>query len=63
MPVLSCLLFIGLMRVRDALLAQLADLNKQKPRGKSDENLIAEVARLDSAITIAKDDLVRCFLL
>lgn len=39
-------------------MAQLADLNKQKPRGKSDENLIAEVARLESAITVAKDDLV-----
>ena len=40
-------------------MSQLRDLGKQKPRGKTDENLIAEVARLESAITLAKDDLVR----
>lgn len=46
------------MRVRDGLVAQLRDLSKQKPRGKADENLIAEAARLQSALTVAKDDLV-----
>lgn len=45
--------------MRDGLLSGLRDLTKQKPRGKVDENLIAEVARLESSITIARDDLVR----
>lgn len=49
----------GLIRVRDALKGQLRDLSKQKPRGQSDENLISEVSRLETAITVARDDLVR----
>ncbi len=53
----------GLKRQRDSLLSQLRDLSKQKPRGKNDDNLFAEVSRLESAITIAKDDLVRHVLL
>nr|AYN55353.1 cohesin complex subunit I [Sparassis latifolia] len=52
----------GLQRVRDNLLSQLRDLNKNKPRGKADENLIAEITRLESAHTIAKDDLSACKL-
>lgn len=48
----------GLQRVRDALLAQLRDLNKSKPRSKADENLMAEITRLESSLTLAKDDLV-----
>ncbi|KAF9496421.1 hypothetical protein BDN71DRAFT_747742 [Pleurotus eryngii] len=47
----------GLTRVRDGLMAQLRELSKQKPRTKTDENLLAELSRLGSAITIARDDL------
>lgn len=39
-------------------MAQLRELSKQKPRTKTDENLLAELSRLESAITIARDDLV-----
>jgi hypothetical protein len=48
-----------LIRAKDGLLAQLRELSKQKPRGKTDENLIADIARIEGAIAIAKDDLVR----
>ncbi|KAL4266841.1 SMC family protein [Pleurotus pulmonarius] len=47
----------GLTRVRDGLMAQLRELSKQKPRTKTDENLLAELSRLESAITITRDDL------
>lgn len=49
----------GLVRLRDNLLAQLQELNRSKARGKVDENIIAEITRLESAITVTKDDLVR----
>lgn len=49
----------GLMRVRDGLKAQLRELSKQKPRGQTDENMIGEISRLESATTVARDDLVR----
>ncbi|RDB26948.1 Structural maintenance of chromosomes protein 1 [Hypsizygus marmoreus] len=52
----------GLIRVRDGLKAQLRELSKQKPRGQTDENLIAEISRLESAITVARDDLSACKL-
>ncbi|KAG6898016.1 hypothetical protein C0992_007012 [Termitomyces sp. T32_za158] len=52
----------GLMRVRDNLKAQLRELAKQKPRGQTDENLIAEISRLESASTVARDDLSACKL-
>ncbi|KAM6496344.1 condensin complex subunit SMC1 [Amanita muscaria] len=52
----------GLQRVRDSLMSDLRELSKQKPRGKADENLIAEVTRLETAITLAKDDLTACKL-
>jgi len=48
----------GLSRQRDNLLAEQRELNKQKPRGKTDESLIAEISRLETEITVAKDDLV-----
>ena len=51
----------GLMRVRDNLKAQLRELAKQKPRGQTDENLIAEISRLESTSTVTRDDLVRDF--
>ncbi|KAL0960255.1 hypothetical protein HGRIS_011886 [Hohenbuehelia grisea] len=47
----------GLTRVRDNLMAQLRELNKQKPKAKTDENLVAELQRLEAAITLARDDL------
>ena len=50
---------VGLRRARDALTGQLRDLVKQKSHGKTDDNLIAEVARSESTIVVAKDDLVR----
>ncbi|KAG7448818.1 condensin complex subunit SMC1 [Guyanagaster necrorhizus] len=52
----------GLKRQRDSLLSTLRDLSKQKPRGKNDDNLFAEVSRLESAINISKDDLTACKL-
>lgn len=52
--------FLGLVRVREGLLSQLKELNKQKPRTKTDENLLAEISRLESTLTVQRDDLV-CF--
>ena len=49
----------GLQRVRDKLLSDLRELNKSKPRGSADDNLLAEITRLEPALTIARDDLVR----
>jgi structural maintenance of chromosome 1 len=43
-------------------MAELRELSKKKPRGRADENLVAEVTRLESAITLAKDDLNACKL-
>jgi hypothetical protein len=48
----------GLIRARDNLLAEQRELGKQKPRGKTDEALIAEISSLESNLTVAKDDLV-----
>jgi structural maintenance of chromosome 1 len=47
-----------LPRVRDRLMNQLRELNKTKSRGKMDENLMGEVNRLESSLTVARDDLV-----
>ncbi|KAF5389616.1 hypothetical protein D9757_004216 [Collybiopsis confluens] len=47
----------GLQKSRDTLLTRLRDLSKQKPRGKTDENLIATISQLESSITIARDEL------
>ncbi|KAJ7098698.1 condensin complex subunit SMC1 [Mycena belliarum] len=52
----------GLVKTKDALLAQLRELSKQKPRGKTDENLIGDIGRIESATTLAKDDLNACKL-
>lgn len=52
----------ALHRLRDSLFSELRDLNKTRPRGKADENLVAEINRLESALLIAKDDLVSCAL-
>ncbi|EDR03647.1 condensin complex subunit SMC1 [Laccaria bicolor S238N-H82] len=50
----------GLIRVRDNLQSRRLELSKQKPRAKTDENLVSEVSRLESAITLARDDLAAC---
>lgn len=50
----------GLTRLRDSLVAQLQELNRTKPRGKADENVIAEITRLESAIAVVRDDLSAC---
>ncbi len=39
-------------------MAQLRELSKQKPRGKTDDSLVSEISRLESAIQLAKDELV-----
>lgn len=51
----------GLQRVRDNLLGELRELNKSKPRGKADE-MEAEINRLESTLTVARDDLKACSL-
>ena len=48
----------GLTRARDTLLAEQRELHQQRARGKSDENLISEISRLESLMIVAKDDLV-----
>jgi hypothetical protein len=45
---------VGLTRLRDNLVAQLQELNRSKPRGKADENVIAEITRLESAIAVVR---------
>ncbi|PCH34989.1 cohesin complex subunit psm1 [Wolfiporia cocos MD-104 SS10] len=52
----------GLHRVRDNLLAELRQLQKSKPRGNADENLTAEITRLENELQVAKDDLSACKL-
>ncbi|KAJ7246598.1 condensin complex subunit SMC1 [Mycena haematopus] len=47
----------GLIKKKDTLMSQLRDLQKQKSRGQTDENLIADIGRIESATTLAKDDL------
>lgn len=55
--------YLGLVRLRDNLLAQLQELNRSKSRSKADDNIISEITRLESAITVTKDDLVSHFTL
>ena len=50
--------FLGLNRLRDSLIVQLGELQKSKSKGKTDESLISEISRLESAITVTRDDLV-----
>ncbi|KAJ7812847.1 hypothetical protein B0H13DRAFT_2143623 [Mycena leptocephala] len=52
----------GLNRTKDTLMGQLRDLAKQKTRGQTDENLMADIGRIESATTLAKDDLNACNL-
>ncbi|GJE85341.1 chromosome segregation protein SMC [Phanerochaete sordida] len=52
----------GLQRSRDRLLNDLQELNKNKPRGKADDNLLAEISRLEPALAVARDDLSACKL-
>ncbi|KAF8650227.1 hypothetical protein AX16_005342 [Volvariella volvacea WC 439] len=47
----------GLIRVRDNLMSQLRELNKQKPKPNADEHIISEISRLEAAIGVARDEL------
>ena len=47
-----------LIPARDNFLAEQCELGKEKPRGKTDEALIAEISSLESNLAVAKDDLV-----
>ncbi|KAK7054035.1 structural maintenance of chromosomes protein [Favolaschia claudopus] len=47
----------GLLKRKDTLTTQLRDLQKQKSRGQTDDNLITDIGRIESATTLAKDDL------
>ncbi|KAI0041884.1 cohesin complex subunit psm1 [Auriscalpium vulgare] len=47
----------GLQRARDSFLSQLRELTKQKPRSKEDDQLAAEMSRLESSLQVARDDL------
>ncbi|CAG8670941.1 475_t:CDS:10, partial [Acaulospora colombiana] len=46
----------SMQRTRDELLAQMRDLNKSKPRTRVDETLSAELNRLESEVTIAREE-------
>ncbi|OSD08222.1 cohesin complex subunit psm1 [Trametes coccinea BRFM310] len=50
----------GLQRVRDNLMSQLLELGKSKPRGKETEILLAELTRLESSLSVARDDQKAC---
>ncbi|KAF9517669.1 hypothetical protein BS47DRAFT_1339193 [Hydnum rufescens UP504] len=47
----------GLRRVQETYISQLRELQKAKPRGQVEDNLTAEMARLESSLTVARDDL------
>ena len=53
--------FLGLEKKRDEFMAELQRLAKQRPR-ESDDKYDAEIARLDGALNVARDDLVRLIL-
>ena len=53
------MVWTGLNRQRDSLFAQLRELNDHKPRSNVDENLMSEIQRLESSLSLARDDLVR----
>lgn len=48
----------GLKRQQETYISQLRELQKSKPRGQVEENLTLEMSRLESALTLARDDLV-----
>ena len=48
----------GYYRAKDALLAQLRDLRQAKPKANTEQNIISEIGRLESQLTVARDDLV-----
>ncbi|KAF7302129.1 Structural maintenance of chromosomes protein [Mycena indigotica] len=52
----------GLTKNKDNLLSQLRELGKQKQKLKADDHLTAEMSRLESALTLARDDLNGCKL-
>ncbi|KAG2754636.1 hypothetical protein P692DRAFT_201140031 [Suillus brevipes Sb2] len=57
------LLLVGAVRTgeeRSGRRRTCKELNRSKPRGKADENVIAEITRLESAIAVVRDDLSAC---
>lgn len=52
---------LGLRRVQETYISQLRELQKSKPRGQLEENLLAEMSRIESSLTVARDDLVSSF--
>jgi hypothetical protein len=50
---------LGLHKQRDSLMAYLKELLAQKPKGKTDENYIGGISRLDAELVLVRDDLVR----
>lgn len=61
-PLTSCrphLLHPDLQKQRDSLFIYLQELSKARPRGKSDDNLMNDIARCDSELALVRDDLVR----
>lgn len=49
----------GLKKLEESLRLQLAELTKSRPRGNQDDRLTAEMSRLGTELTVAKDALVR----
>lgn len=47
----------GLKALKETYTKQLSDLHRSRPKDKSDESLLASLARLDAEGSIAKDDL------
>lgn len=54
---------VGLQKTRDKYMHDLAELSRTRPRGNTDDNLLAEISRLEPALTVARDDLVRTLYL
>ncbi|KAG8997801.1 Structural maintenance of chromosomes protein 1 [Tulasnella sp. JGI-2019a] len=47
----------GMRRTQDVLIGQLKELSASKPRNKNDDTIMPEISRLESALTIARDEL------
>lgn len=49
----------GMRRTQDVLIGQLKELSQSKPRNNNDDAIVQEIGRLESALVIARDELVR----
>lgn len=54
---------LGLKRQQETYISQLRELQKSKPRGQVEENLTAEMTRLEGALSVARDELVCSIML